>query len=277
MLRASFLAAAIFSIAGPASSDEGTVIGEWSGRYTCAQGITGVRVVVAEATPVSASALFHFFAVPENPRVPEGCFTLEGTYDSAAGRLELRGGDWLLRPSGYVTVDFLGQLDPAGRRFSGQVVGPSCTTFDLVRGAPVDRPIPGSCEIDVRIAEKTADVITEALLDTRAVALPLAFEAGSDQLTVEARRQLDEVGRVLASGEFTDGRVGVFGHTENTGNFKADVALSEQQARAAAAYLQATFGFAPDRLVVRGMGHTEPLNPSLPAAPENRRIELRLL
>ncbi len=277
MLRTLFLAAAALSVASPASSSDGTVIGEWSGRYTCAQGITGVRVVVAEATPVGATALFHFFAVPENPNVPEGCFTLEGTYDSAAGRLDLHGADWLMRPSGYVTVDFLGQVDPAGARFSGRVVGPGCTSFDLARGVTVDRPVPASCQIDVRIADKTAEIIAQALLDDRSLDLSLAFEAGTDQLTPEARRQLDEVGRVLASGNVPGGRIGVFGHTEDTGNYKADVALSEQQARAAAAYLQTTFGLAPDRLVVRGMGPADPLDPSLPAAPENRRIELRLL
>jgi hypothetical protein len=92
------------------------VLGEWVGTYTCAQGLTGLTLTIAEATLTSARALFHFYADPRNPRVPTGCFMMDGKYDPASGQLRLDGGDWLLRPGGYRVVSFEGEVDAEGRR-----------------------------------------------------------------------------------------------------------------------------------------------------------------
>ena len=145
MVRTLGLSVAVWLSAFSLAAGQKELVGEWSGRYDCAQGTTGLRLVIAEATPANARALFHFFPLPENPGVPEGCFTLDGSYDRATGTLDLRGGEWLLRPAGYVTVDFRGQVDALGGRFSGRVVGPGCTEFDLVRGTPASRPVPPEC------------------------------------------------------------------------------------------------------------------------------------
>ena len=56
-----------------------SVLGPWVGTYVCSQGLTGLTLSITEATPTRASALFHFYADPRNPRVPTGCFTMDGT------------------------------------------------------------------------------------------------------------------------------------------------------------------------------------------------------
>lgn len=69
----------------PASAPARSVLGPWVGTYVCSQGLTGLTLSIAEATPTptQARALFHFYADPSNPRVPTGCFTMTGQYDPA--------------------------------------------------------------------------------------------------------------------------------------------------------------------------------------------------
>ncbi|WP_149541057.1 hypothetical protein [Siccirubricoccus phaeus] len=137
------LAAGLAMAAGAAMAEPGEILGAWSGTYDCAQGLTGVTLTIAEAGRAHARALFHFYADPRNPRVPTGCFTMDGSYDAKTGALVLHGRDWLLRPSGYVVVDFLGRVDPAGREFSGRVQGPHCGSFRLERRAAAK--VPAAC------------------------------------------------------------------------------------------------------------------------------------
>lgn len=126
-------------------AEEVSIIGPWVGTYTCGQGLTGISLTITEAHEGRAEALFHFYAVPENPGVPTGCFLQSGSYNPATGRVTLRGGRWLLQPDGYVTVGFTGQLDGAGRLLTGKVVGPrGCTTFRMERREQ-SIPVPALC------------------------------------------------------------------------------------------------------------------------------------
>jgi hypothetical protein len=81
--------------------------------------------------------LFHFYALRENPGVPEGCFEMTGTFERNHNEVSLGAEGWLLHPPGYVTVDLAGQLDATGKHFSGSITGPGCGGFDLIRvGGP---------------------------------------------------------------------------------------------------------------------------------------------
>jgi len=42
--------------------------------------------VTSDAQTGPTSALFHFHADPSNPRVPTGCFMMDGSYDPPARR-----------------------------------------------------------------------------------------------------------------------------------------------------------------------------------------------
>lgn len=114
----------------------------WEGVYDCPQGRTGLTLTLEPADP-GVTALFHFYADPSNPGIPEGCFAMSGTLDPGTGRLELRAGQWLLRPDNYYAVDLTGQVSPDRQRLQGEIPSPGCTVFDLSRTVrPIHVPPP---------------------------------------------------------------------------------------------------------------------------------------
>jgi len=139
---------------GRSPTDDGAaVIGPWVGTYTCGQGLTGISLTITEAREGVAEALFHFYAVPDNPGVPTGCFLQSGTFDPGTRRITLRGGRWLLQPPNYLTVGFSGQIDRNGAILTGKVIGPrGCTTFRMER-RDTSVPIPAACRPQVATAE----------------------------------------------------------------------------------------------------------------------------
>jgi len=280
------LIALSLALAAPAGAESGeaedqrTVLGEWVGTYVCAQGLTGLTLTVAEATPAGARALFHFYADPRNPKVPTGCFTMDGDYDPGSGRLRLRGGEWLLRPGGYRVVSFDGEVDAEGGRFSGQVTGTSgCKQFDLGR-RPSPAPAPAQCTIAMPVAQPglvDAGGIGAALAADGRIDLDILFDFGQASLRADGTRQLDELGRVLLSPALAQRRIGLHGHTDAVGGAEANRALSERRARAVRDYLVDGFGIPAARLDVRGHGEDRLKLPAAPEDPANRRVEVVLL
>ena len=257
-----------------------SVLGPWVGTYVCSQGLTGLTLSITEAAPTRARALFHFYADPRNPRVPTGCFTMDGTYDPASGRLQLKGKDWLLRPGGYGVVHFDGQVDAAGASFTGKVSGrPSCKQFELARAAsPVE--VPAVCAVATPVAQadlQDAGRIGDALADDGRIDLDILFDFGRATLRPESLPQLDELGRVLLAPALASRRVAIHGHTDAVGEAGANLRLSQQRATTVAEYLGRTFGIAPQRVDVQGFGESRLKRPESPDADGNRRVEIVLL
>ncbi|TAK47248.1 MAG: hypothetical protein EPO23_12480 [Xanthobacteraceae bacterium] len=126
----------------PSSSRQGLVGGEWSGRYSCRQGITGVRIVLS---PDALRGVFHFYAVPENPEVPEGCFRVSGSFDPGSRILTLLAGGWIVRPRNYAAANATGVVDAGGENFIGRITDLSgCSAIVLTREAS-SRPLPNAC------------------------------------------------------------------------------------------------------------------------------------
>lgn len=263
-----------------AQSPPRTVTGAWVGTYVCSQGLTGLSLSIAEATPTRATALFHFHADPRNPRVPTGCFTMTGRYDPGSGRLQLKGGDWLLRPSGYRVVHFDGQVDARGERFTGNVTGaPGCKAFDL-RRQPAPVPAPAACAIAMPVAQndlQDAGRIGDALEGTGRIDLNILFDFARASIRLDSLPQLDELGRILLSPALASRRVGIHGHTDAVGSADANQRLSQQRAAAVADYLVRTFAIATQRLDVQGFGEGRLKQPATPEAEANRRVEIVLL
>lgn len=257
-----------------------SVLGPWVGTYVCSQGLTGLTLSIAEATPTQARALFHFYADPRNPRVPTGCFTMTGQYDPASGRLQLKGGDWLVKPGGYRVVHFDGQVDAQGRRFSGKVSGGSaCKQFDLAR-APSPVTPPATCTIAMPLAQadlQDAGRLGDALANAGRVDLNILFDFAQVTIRPDSLPQLDELGRILLTPALSARRIGIHGHTDAVGNADANLRLSRQRAAAVAEYLQRAFGIAPQRVDVQGFGKTRLKQPRTPEAEANRRVEIVLL
>jgi hypothetical protein len=122
----------------PSSSlDPASLTGTWTGSYTCAQGKTGLRLVIHAAPDGTLTATFDFYAVPGNPGVPSGSFTMTGTYSAAMG-LDLTPGHWISQPPGYSMVSLnAGPPAKGDIILNGNVSDPGCTTFTVTRsGTP---------------------------------------------------------------------------------------------------------------------------------------------
>jgi hypothetical protein len=106
-------------------------VGEWRGAYGCNQGVTGLTLTVDQSDAGDITAVFEFYAVPDNPGVPRGSFNMEGTYEG--GTLSLVGTDWIDQPTGYVVVDYEANnergIDP--NKLYGTVLGEGCTLFTM--------------------------------------------------------------------------------------------------------------------------------------------------
>jgi OmpA-OmpF porin, OOP family len=72
-------------------------------------------------------------------------------------------------------------------------------------------------------------------------------------------------------------KLGVYGHTDNSGSDATNIPLSEQRARAVSNYLLKK-GLKENRVEVKGYGSTKPLtdNSTAEAKAKNRRVEIVL-
>lgn len=103
----------------------------------------------------------------------------------------------------------------------------------------------------------------------------IRFETGSAVVKPESMLQLDEI---LSSAIVAEGlKVGVYGHTDDTGNPASNQALSEARAGAVRDYL-VQHGLPAARVESRGYGQTQPLVPNTSAAnrAQNRRVQIVL-
>ena len=117
----------------PASTTS-PLTGTWTGSYFCAQGKTGLRLAVQATPDGTLTATFNFYAVPDNPGVPSGSFTMTGTYSDAG--VDLTHDHWISQPPGYLMVDLsAGPPTQGGTALSGNVSGPApdCTTFTVTK------------------------------------------------------------------------------------------------------------------------------------------------
>lgn len=139
--RGAFLAAGLAMAGSGASlaqtSGASDVVGVWTGRYICNQGVTAITLDIASAAiPDQNSRLtatFRFGPVRENPGVPVGAFTMSGEYDARTRQVVLRGQRWIDRPSGYEMVDLRGRLATSGDLISGSVPFEGCGRFQVTR------------------------------------------------------------------------------------------------------------------------------------------------
>lgn len=109
-----------------------------------------------------------------------------------------------------------------------------------------------------------------------AVNLTVNFANGSAELTPDAIRTLDELGRALASKELSGYRFRIEGHTDTVGSREYNRSLSERRAVAVVDYVSRKYGVDPSRLQAVGMGDDGLLIQTPPQTPEprNRRVQV---
>ncbi len=126
------------------------------------------------------------------------------------------------------------------------------------------------------IATSSFKKIETALLDNKIVPLAsTSFPTGQTQLSSDSQRELDELVAFLQS--HPEDYLGIYGHTDSSGNPSTNERLSAKRAEAIANYL-IDKGISKDRLVHKGVGDQFPIAPN--TTPEgrskNRRIEVYL-
>lgn len=106
--------------------------------------------------------------------------------------------------------------------------------------------------------------------------LNVQFRTNSAELTPEAMRTLDELGRALSSQVLSTYRFRIEGHTDTVGRPETNKNLSERRARAVADYLAAKHGIDRNRLEAIGMGKEGLLVETADQVPEprNRRVQV---
>ena len=99
------------------------------------------------------------------------------------------------------------------------------------------------------------------------------FESGKATVLTDSFSLLAQVVDAIVSDGFK--RIRIEGHTDNRGNGKSNLRLSEQRARAVAQYLERS-GIERERLETVGFGDSRPIAPNLTAHGRelNRRVEL---
>ena len=104
----------------------------------------------------------------------------------------------------------------------------------------------------------------------------VTFEFNSARLTPLGRRQLDELAAALADPAFQDLPLEIAGHTDASGSEPYNLRLSEKRALAARKYLLSKGGVTAEKVRTAGYGESKLKRELPPAAPEQRRIEIKL-
>lgn len=116
-------------------------------------------------------------------------------------------------------------------------------------------------------ADITAEVSSKAY--------SIEFESGSANIKPASYKLLDEIfeSAVVAEGL----KLGVYGHTDNSGSDEVNIPLSEQRANAVKTYLVRK-GLKSERIETKGYGSTKPVadNNTAEGKSKNRRVEIVL-
>ena len=107
------------------------------------------------------------------------------------------------------------------------------------------------------------------------IGLPIKFEYNSASVLAESKPFLNEIGKMLKMPSFVDERLVIEGHTDARGSENYNRNLSARRAQAVKKYLVNKFNIADDRMVVAGMGESQPLPDVDPYAAVNRRVQFR--
>ena len=139
-------------------------------------------------------------------------------------------------------------------------------------------PVPAAADAATNPAVRTAAAPTATTVWARSpsVDLNVHFEFGSAELTFEATRALDELGRALTSQALAGYRFRIEGHTDTVGTEDFNRNLSDQRASTVARYLEKKFAVGAARLETVGLGDGDLLVPTPPQTPEmrNRRVHV---
>jgi outer membrane protein OmpA-like peptidoglycan-associated protein len=109
-----------------------------------------------------------------------------------------------------------------------------------------------------------------------AVAMKVVFAFNSAELSPQATKTLDELGKALTSNDLKSYCFVVEGHTDNIGSEAYNLKLSERRAQSVVRYLRDHFQIEEDRLQAMGLGKQKPIadNSTDEGRQKNRRVQI---
>ncbi len=102
----------------------------------------------------------------------------------------------------------------------------------------------------------------------------VTFVTNSADLTPGAKSALDVLAAAMKSDKLASVKFVIEGHADPRGGDELNMKLSQARADSVLAYLTATHGLSAERVKAVGRGSSALMNPSVPAAPENRRVTI---
>lgn len=102
----------------------------------------------------------------------------------------------------------------------------------------------------------------------------VTFVTNSADLTSGARSALDVLASAMKSEKLATAKFTIEGHADPRGSDELNMRLSQARADSVRAYLMDRHGLQADRISAVGKGSSALMNPSEPAAPENRRVTI---
>lgn len=108
-----------------------------------------------------------------------------------------------------------------------------------------------------------------------AIAFPIQFKVNSSQILPESLPFLQSIAGLMQKEPGV--RILVEGHTDISGSYQRNVALSRERAFSVMNHLIDRFGLDPMRFMPVGKGPSDPLHGHDPADPKNRRVQFRII
>lgn len=125
------------------SSQVSFLNGSWVGAYTCAQGLTKLRLDIEAKSLRDISAIFAFSEHPLNPGVPSGSFRMQGSLSPfdlpySSGELQLQATTWIDQPDGWSSLDIRGNASSSDQMIVGKLLLRGCSTFRVFKQGTQD-------------------------------------------------------------------------------------------------------------------------------------------
>jgi len=108
-----------------------SVTGEWKGSYTCNQGETGLTLKISAVSNDlnNLEATFTFYPLAKNLNAKSGSYKMTGKFNKETNVIELKGTEWIEKPSNYHMVNLIAAVDLK----TGKMRGNICGDFSLTK------------------------------------------------------------------------------------------------------------------------------------------------
>jgi len=138
-----------------------------------------------------------------------------------------------------------------------------------IKGYPSHNGCPAPKKLD-----KVVEVVEAPLEDLATVTKRIKFESGNYNFTQDTYPYLIDLAKILIN-EPSNTTFKVVGHTDSSGSYEANRALSERRASAVRNYLVDS-GIPKRRIEISGLGESDPIDTNLTAEgrANNRRVEI---